>query len=73
MEEPGYCTLCAHGALEFALKHNFLKEKVKGVNYLQPAIPATSSDTVTAIAMDCKGHVACATSTGNNTRNTCMQ
>jgi isoaspartyl peptidase/L-asparaginase-like protein (Ntn-hydrolase superfamily) len=73
MEESDHCTLCADGALEFAVRKGFDVEYVEGRSGESDSNgPKTldlndqPSDTVTAIAMDCKGNFACAASSGNN-------
>ncbi|CAB4033611.1 isoaspartyl peptidase L-asparaginase-like, partial [Paramuricea clavata] len=67
MEESDHCILCADGALEFAVKYNFPVEFVEGRdNPREGPNPLNDSpgDTVTAIAIDCKGNLACAASSG---------
>jgi isoaspartyl peptidase/L-asparaginase-like protein (Ntn-hydrolase superfamily) len=68
MDESDHCTLCADGALEFAMKKNFPVEFVEGRDYPWDGpnrLNDIPGDTVTAIAMDCKGNLACAASSGN--------
>ncbi|CAB3981838.1 isoaspartyl peptidase L-asparaginase-like [Paramuricea clavata] len=68
MDESDHCTLCADGALEFAVKKNFPVEFVEGrdipLDGLNAGLNNSPGDTVTAIAMDCKGNLACAASSG---------
>ncbi|CAB4014318.1 isoaspartyl peptidase L-asparaginase, partial [Paramuricea clavata] len=66
MDESDHCTLCADGALEFAVNQNVPIEFVEGRDYFPWDGPNrfndNPGDTVTAIAMDCKGNLACAAS-----------
>ena len=72
MENSEHCILCADGALEFARSNRIEVGSVRGrkpLNVepnsldLDNCKPAPM-DTVSAIAMDCNGHLACATSSG---------
>lgn len=72
----GHCALSGEGALKYAREIGFpilddprnlivpeAEERIRTVT-LRDGVPPCC-DSVTAVALDCKGNLACATSTGN--------